>query len=326
MEWFDFAAQFKKESEDRLTTADYQELEPMETRPNSSLAGNVKIGAMEIPGIYKVLDGYPDKSGFVYFMDGVQKTVLWQHYDYGGAQVPIYLHFSGAVIIKRIGPDRFVPFDTLYKNAILVPEFLFDELDGTGFADTGAGNYWDLNEIRSKAKVKSRALRQEIEQEVMRRFLDSDAADGSILIKDGNIFGTMKSERLVGLIKTHNTLYLQSFYPGIQQMVWNMPCFYRSMKFSMQFLENSSILSHKVNSFYLRINEPTHPEMGLLRVEYNAPFYPIEELSSWLIAESRVRASCERWDRQIYPIQVCENYLRTQIPGSRHTEMVLKSM
>lgn len=326
MEWFDLAVRFKRESEDGLSTADYQELELMETRPNSNLPENIKISVIEIPGTYKVQDGYADKSGLVYFMDGIQKTVLWQHYDYDGAQIPIYLHFSGAVIIKRIRPDRFVPFDALYKNAILVPGFLFDELDSRGVADTGAKNYWDLNEIRSRAKVKSRALRQEIEQEMMHRFLDSDAPDGSILIKDGNIFGTMKSERVVGLIKTHQALYLQSSYPEIQQMVWNMPCFYRSMKFSMQLLESSSILSHKVNSFYLRINEPTHPEMGLLRVEYNAPFSLIEEFSSWLIAESRVRANCERWDRQIYPIQVCENYLRTQIPGSKHIEMVLKSM
>jgi hypothetical protein len=98
------------------------------------------------------------------------------------------------------------------------------------------------------------------------------------------------------------------------------------MMFSIQLLENASTLSHKVNSFYLRINEPAHPEMGLLRVEYNAPFEDADELSSWLIAESRVRASCDRWDRQIYPIQVCENYLRTQIPSSRHIEMVQKSM
>jgi hypothetical protein len=136
----------------------------------------------------------------------------------------------------------------------------------------------------------------------------------------------MKSERVAGLIKTHQTLYLQSFYPDIQQMVWNMPCYYRSMKFSIQLLENASTLSHKVKSFYLRINEPAHPEMGLLRVEYNAPFAAVDEFSSWLIAESRIRANCERWDRQIYPIQVCENYLRTQIPGSKHIEMVLKSM
>jgi hypothetical protein len=326
MEWFEFAEQFKRESEDRLSTADYQELERVETRPNSSLPENLRISAMEIPGTYKVHEGYASESGLVYFMDGVQKTALWQHYNYNGAQIPIYLHFSGAVIIERVSADRFVPFDAVYKNAILIPAFLFEELDGPGLVDTGAENYWDLNEIRSNAKVKSRGLRQEIEQEIMHRFLESDAPRGSILIKDGNIFGTMKSERVAGLIKTHQTLYLQSFYPDIQQMVWNMPCYYRSMKFSIQLLENASTLSHKVKSFYLRINEPAHPEMGLLRVEYNAPFAAVDEFSSWLIAESRIRANCERWDRQIYPIQVCENYLRTQIPGSKHIEMVLKSM
>jgi hypothetical protein len=326
MEWFEFAKQFKRESHDRLRRADYQELEAVDTIPSSSLPENLKISAMEIPGTYRVNGGYTGKSCFSYFMDGVQRTVLWQHYDCNGSQIPIYLHFSGAAIMKRAGPDRFMPHDVVYKNAILVPTFLFDELDCQGVVDTGAKNYWDLNEIRSKAKVKSRALRQEIEQEIMHRFLESDAPHGSILVKDGNIFGSMKSDRVIGLIKTHQTLYLQRFYPDVQQMVWNMPHYYRSMKFSIQLLENASTLSHKVNSFYLRINEPAHPEMGLLRVEYNRPPASVEEFSSWLVAESKVRANCDRWDRQIYPIQVCESYLRTQIPGSKHIEMVLKSM
>lgn len=326
MDWFYIAEKFKRDSEDVLSPAGYQELEGMETRPNSFLPENLNIGTMEIPGVYKVQDCYSGDSGLVYFMDGIQKTVLWQHYNYDGAMIPIYLHFSGAVIIKRVAPDRFVPFDAIYKNAILVPTFLYDQLNFSGIVDTDAKNYWDLNEIRNRAKVKSRALRQEIEQEIIHRFLDSSVSDSSILIKDGNIFGTIKSEQVAGLIKTHRTLYLQSVYPDIQQMVWNMPCFHRSMKFSIQFLENSSVLSHKVNSFYLRINKPTHPEMGLLRIEYNSPFSLIEEFPSWIIAESRVRSNCERWDRQIYPIQVCENYLKTQIPGSKHIEMTLKSM
>jgi hypothetical protein len=326
MEWFDFAEQFKRESQDRLSRADYQELERVETRPNSNLAQNLKISAMEIPGTYKVHDKYTNESSLVYFMDGVQKTVLWQHYDYNGSKIPVYLHFSGAVIIERKSPDSFVPFDAVYKNAILVPTFIFEELQSPWLVDTGAKNYYDLNEIRSKAKVKSRALRQEIEQEIMHSFLESRASGDEILIKDGNIFGTMKSKRVVGLIKTHQTLYLQSPYPDIQQRVWNMPQYYRSMTFSIQMIENVSTLSHKVSSFYLRINEPTHPEMGLVRVEYNSPFANADEFSSWLIAESRVRASCDRWDRQIYPIQVCENYLRTQIPSSRHIEMVQRSM
>jgi hypothetical protein len=326
MNWFEFAGEFKRESHDRLTGADYQELERVETRPNSNIPENLKIHAMEIPGTYKVQEEYTGNSGLSYFMDGVQKTVLWQHYDYNGSQIPIYLHFSGAVIINRVSPDRFVPHDVVYKNALLVPSFIFEELECPGLVDTGAENSWDLNEIRSRAKVKSRALRQEIEQEIMHSFLESDAPGISFLIKDGNIFGTMKSDRVAGLIKTHQTLYLQSPYPDVQQRVWNMPQYHRSMAFSIQMVENKSTLSHKVNSFYMRINEPVHPEMGLLRVEYNQTSTDVDEFSSWLIAESRVRARCDRWDRQIYPIQVCENYLRTQIPGSRHIEMVQKSM
>jgi hypothetical protein len=326
MEWFEFAKAFKNESHDRLTGADYQELEAVDGRPSSLLGENLKIGALEIPGIYRVSSDYPSKSSLVYFMDGVQRTVLWKHYDYNGARIPVFLHFSGAVIIKRAGPDRFVPHDVIYKNVILVPSFVFEELDCEGLVDTGAKNYYDLNEIRNKAKVKSRALRQEIEQEIMHRFIESGASSGSILVKDGNIFGSMKSDRVVGLIKTHQTLYLQSIYPEIQQEVWNMPVYHRSMMFSIQLLENASTLSHKVNSFYLRMNEPAHPEMGLLRVEYNKLPAPVEEFSSWLLAEGRVRAKCDRWDRQIYPIQVCENYLRTQIPSSRHIEMVQRSM
>ncbi|MBU2560025.1 hypothetical protein KKA03_03930 [archaeon] len=326
MEWFEFAKAFKNESHGRLSGADYQELEAVDTRPNSLLGENLKIHALEIPGTYRVISDYPTESSLVYFMDGVQRTVLWKHYDYNGARIPIFLQFCGAVIIKRRGPDSFVPFDTIYKNAILVPTFVFDELDCPGIVDTGAKNYYDLNEIRNKAKVKSRALRQEIEQEIMHRFIESDASDDSVLIKDGNIFGSMKREGVVGLIKTHQTLYLQSLYPDVQQMVWNMPQYHRSMMFSIQMLENACTLSHKVNSFYLRMNEPAHPEMGLLRVEYNKLPAPIEEFSSWLLAEARVRAKCDRWDRQIYPIQVCENYLRTQIPCSRHIAMVQRSM
>jgi hypothetical protein len=326
MNWFEFAKVFKQESNGRLSGADYQELEAVDSRPNSYLPHNLKIGALELPGTYTVHDKCPQTSSLEYFMDGVQRTVLWQHYDYNGSKIPIYLHFSGAVIIKRNGPDAFAPHDAIYKSALLVPSFIFDELDCPGLLDTGAKNYYDLNEIRNKAKVKSRALRQEIEQKIMHRFIESDAPGDSILVKDGNIFGSMKRERVVGLIKTHQTLYLQNTYPEVQQSVWNMPQYHRSMMFSIQLLENASTLSHKVNSFYLRMNEPAHPEMGLLRVEYNKLPAPVEEFSSWLLAEGRVRAKCDRWDRQIYPIQVCENYLRTQLPSSRHIEMVQRSM
>ena len=71
MNWFEFAREFKRGSRDRLSAADYQELERVETRPNSPVPENLKIHSMEIPGTYKVQGEYKNNSGLVYFMDGV---------------------------------------------------------------------------------------------------------------------------------------------------------------------------------------------------------------------------------------------------------------
>jgi hypothetical protein len=324
IDWFKEAKEFKKVASDKLSPTEFLELELVETPAESILPGNIAVHATEIPGIYKVQNCYHGDSELKYFMDGVQRTILWQYYNYDGFQIPLFLHFSGAVIIKRLSPSDFIPYDSLYKSAILVPSFIYEELDIEGIEDTGAERPWDLNEIKTKARIKSRSLRQELEQTLMHRFLMS--SNEEILVKDGNIFGTMKSDGVIGIIKTHHTLYLQSSYPRIQQMVWHMPEFYRSMNFSIQLIENSGALSHKINSFYLRINEPIHPEMGLIRVEYNDSTLIPDKLSSWIIAERWIRANCERWDRQIYPIQVCENYLRTQIPKSSHLKVMIRSL
>ncbi|MFH1774956.1 MAG: hypothetical protein ABH874_08375 [Methanobacteriota archaeon] len=321
MNWFGKAKEFKDLACGRLSPTDFLELEFCEIPNGSYLPKNMVIQATEIPAVYKVQDEYRGESGLRYFMDGVQRTILWQHYNFDGAQIPVFLHFSGAVIVERIRADRFVPFDALYRSAVLVPAFIYEKYRGVeGLENTGAEKYWDINEIRAKASTKSRVLRQQIEQELMHRFL---AAEKELLIKDGNIFGTMKAKQVVGLIKTHRTLYLQEKYPLVQQMIWNMSEFYRSMNFSMHLIENGAA-SHRVNSFYLRIHQPSYPEMGLLRIEYNREI-DVNELSSWLIAERCIRANCPRWDRQIYPIQVCEDYLRTQIPPSHQIQAVVKS-
>ena len=49
-------------------------------------------------------------------------------------------------------------------------------------------------------------------------------------------------------------------------------------------------------------------------------------LSPWLIAERAIIAACNRWDRQIYPIQMCEDYLRTQLPSFNFIKAKINSM
>ncbi len=323
LNWFDCAREFRDMVGYKLESAEFVDLENQEFPSPYHIPVNFEIMPLEIPGIYKVQDEYRGESDLKYFMDGVQRTFLWKYYDYDNYRIPIFLHFSGAVVVYRRSPDEFLPIKSLYRQKVLVPHFLYEDLDKSeGIADTGADKCWDLNDIRARALVKSRAIRQEIEFDLVRSFVrESD----ELLIKDGNVLGCVKSGQAVGLIKTHSALYLQCNYSHVQQLVWSMPEYHRSMVFALSQLEDGSP-GHRVNSFYLRIHGPSHPESGLLRVEYSARGLAVDELSSWLIAEKRARANCSRWDRQIYPIQKCEDYLRTRIPSQQHLSAILRAM
>ncbi|MFQ5816153.1 MAG: hypothetical protein ACE5G7_06620 [Candidatus Hydrothermarchaeaceae archaeon] len=323
LDWFADAREFSRITSDALTPTEFLELELQAYPSPFHLPVNVRIQPRELPGIYRVQNSYHGHSEFEYFMDGVQRTILWKYYDFNDYRIPVFLHFSGAVIMERKRPFEFRHHLSLYRSKVLVPNFIHEMwCDEESVVDTGAGNCWDLNEIKAKAMIKSRALRQEIELDLVNRFL-AEKRNG-LIIKDGSIFKATSAANVVGIIKSHNTLYLQPNHPRIQQLVWAMAEFHRSMAFAMEMAENGSV-SHRVNSFYLRMHEPRSPEMGLLRVEYNGEQAP-DDLSSWIIAEGRVIAPTARWDTQIYPVQICENYLRTQLPSPQYLRAVLPAV
>tara|TARA_B100000315_G_scaffold51520_1_gene45986 strand:+ start:1655 stop:2656 length:1002 start_codon:yes stop_codon:yes gene_type:complete len=325
LDWFESAEVFKKKNDKYLCNTVCDILEHFDIPIPKEFSENIDVKPLEIPGIYKVLDDYEGYSGFRFFMDGIQRTVLWQYYNFNGTQIPIYLHFSGAAIMERVKADLFRPFDEIYARKILVPSFLFEELQELDdVVDSGAGKYWDLNELRVRAKIKSKMLRQDLELELVNRF-NKNSDIPRLLIKDGNILGTARKNNVLGLIKTHQTLYLQKNFPRIQKKVWNMDEFYRSSVFTIRHKDKEG-WKNRTNSFYLRIHPPLHPEMGLIRIEYNNAHNSANEISSWLIAERAIIAACNRWDRQIYPIQMCEDYLRTQLPSFNFIKAKINSM
>ncbi|NOZ77026.1 MAG: hypothetical protein GXO65_05010 [Euryarchaeota archaeon] len=316
IDWLRDARFFKRWAGKSLSSAEYALLELQEVQEHSQVCRGFTAKLQEIPCVHRTQWDYQGSSGFRYFLDGVQRTVHWQHYEYDGFQVPIYLHLSGAVIMERTPEGRFRPFDAKFRSAVLVPSFIYEALDAVpGMEDTGAQEPWDLNNLRWKARARSNELRHALEEEMVARFLETEEG---FLAKDGGILPGRKDERVVGIIKNHNTLYLQQL-PRLQQLVWLMPEFYRSSSFRLQY-DTGDVLS-----FYLRIHPPANPETGLLRIEYSPGSDP-DEISRWLIAERSVRAHCSRWDRQIYPIQVCEDYLKALLPRSSHLEYRLRSL
>lgn len=313
MEWLKQTEEFSRRAEDRLLRGEYYELEKEEAA-QKYFPSHMEVRLLEIPGIYRVTERYMPVTGLRYFMDGVQRTVLWRYYDYQSVKVPLFLHLSGAVVLERIRPGVFVPVEQDYRSAILVPEFIHEEFaDLEGVVSTGDAEPWDIAEVASLARFRSKALRQALELEVMHRFLER--GEEHLLVKDGNIIDTGR-RGVVGVVKTHATLYLQDANPPLQRLVWNMPLYHRSAVFSLRLSDGS-----RVESFYLRIHEPLAPETGLIRVEHRLE--DCDELASWLIAESRVYSRGERWHNMLYPIQRCEDYLRTQLPGSKKLKVLL---
>jgi hypothetical protein len=121
----------------------------------------------------------------------------------------------------------------------------------------------------------------------------------------------------VGVVKSHRTLYAEG--EGLAAIL------------ALRHRERSSVFritSPKrttVASWYLRLREPAghDPMWGLVRVEiaYPAPetMHAVgdraDEVSRWILAEASPLALPDaRWDKMVYGIRDCEEFLRAVAP------------
>jgi DNA-binding transcriptional MerR regulator len=132
------------------------------------------------------------------------------------------------------------------------------------------------------------------------------------LVMDGSISIsplTSAHPNIVGLIKSHNTQYFR--FPE-QEVIFNL-----------KQGERSSIFQPKgrypVCSWYLRSRDNTNQDLyfGLIRVEVAIGCQDrADEISRWILTERRPLSLPDaRWDKMIYPIRDCEQFLRSQEPS-----------
>ena len=131
----------------------------------------------------------------------------------------------------------------------------------------------------------------------------------SPLLVDGSISRTAakaQSGNLVGLVKSHRTMYLQN--DEVETVLALKPG------------ERSSALlidtrNERVASWYLRLRrEPgADPLWGLVRIEIPLESHSVaraDQVSRWVLAEtSPVSLPDSRWDRLIYGVRDCEMFL-----------------
>ena len=262
----------------------------------------------------------PPVPAFRAFLDGTQRSEVA---SYLGA-APIIVGHAAAVVRERrnrrmhtwglplretrlYAPRRLMSAQAWETLRVVAGERLVDTSDGA--ADLGTHPF----ALRDAAVHLVQAHRESLEQRLAERWCSLGREP---LFIDGGISGSEAvaiSGCTVGVVKSHRTLYAEG---AALAVVLGLGHRERSSVFRI-----TSTRRTTVASWYLRLRDPVgrDPMWGLVRVEVAHPepqaLHRIgeraDEVSRWILAEASPLALPDaRWDKMVYGIRDCEEFLR----------------
>ena len=262
----------------------------------------------------------PPTVGFRAFLDGTQRSELVGYL--GG--VPLVLGNVAAVVRERRNRRMHTWHQPLVESRLYCPRQLVAaaawEALVVGYGPLLVDTTADAAELaphpfalRDAAVHRVQAHREELEQRLAERWCNTER---DALFIDGGISGSERvavSSCTVGVVKSHRTLYAEG---EALAAVLLLGRFERSSVFRI-----TSPRRTTVASWYLRLRDPRghDPMWGLVRVEtaYPAPEdldrigERADEVSRWILAETAPLALPDaRWDKMVYGVRDCEEYLR----------------
>lgn len=267
---------------------------------------------------HRVFD--PPVAGFHAFLDGIQRTVI---YKYIGT-VPVILGQASAVIRERRNRRMHTWAAPLAGARLYVPRRMVSESQWEALTAVAGVDLVDASTDAVDEEGHPYALRDAVVRLVQRHReqLESALAErwcGSRrepLFIDGGISGSEAvalSGCTVGVVKSHQTLYAEG---NALAVVLGLKHRERSSVFRVTSLKRTTVAS-----WYLRLRDAAgrDPMWGLVRVEIAQPGPEAvdrigdraDEVSRWILAEaSPLSLPDARWDKMVYGVRDCEEFLR----------------
>ena len=266
------------------------------------------------------IDGAPETK-FVAFLDGTQTSVVAQ-YRRGG--VPIVLGTVAAVIRerreRRLFTWRHIVERRLYVPRAQVSRAVWSRLETSGLlvCDTADNEEEGPNSAEHPLAMREAAVhRVQKDRERAEQALAVEwcGREDRCLFVDGPISGAepvAHARCAVGVVKAHRTLYASG---DALTRVLALAEGERSSVFLVTSPKRAT-----VESWYLRIRDPRghDPMWALVRVEISedgvrgqAISHRADEVSRWILAEvAPVSLPDGRWDKMVYGVRDCEEFLR----------------
>ena len=258
----------------------------------------------------KATDG--ERVPIRWFMDGVQKSYLVGACDLGETRVAVHYAMVASLII-RFGKDGFRMFGSprIKEYALLSRHHLGFDLP-EGFTDTGSSSAYFADQ-RKDAVMAVRRFRHLQESEHLLDWASETGGEESILV-DGSLShlpnGVMGA---VGLCKDNHPIFLP---PEIQRRTHSLGYGERSALFTYK-----NPLGDEITSWFLRIRHPVgnSSSFGIVRPEvytgFPVPPKEVDEVSRAVFhLRNPVAYPRPKWERLIYPIRVCTEFLTHHLP------------
>lgn len=264
---------------------------------------------------------------FTCFMDGMQRP---RGPIYINCPVPIVYGYVSAAVRTR-GADRKmrtlqgfheVKEDLFFSTKLAKKHGL--TLAGVDTEDDKEPTIEHPLALIEAAHRKINSARSKLEDRLAARWQREHDQPDEWLLLDGALQSDYgENANIVGVTKSHGTQYL----------TWNEQMVVLGLKVGQRSGAFVPIVNDRrkpVYSWYLRMHDSAgkDPYFGLIRIE--APkdarvLGMIDTLSQWLLAERAPLALPDsRWDKMIYPIRDCEQYMKSLAPS--HTTLDARLM
>ena len=261
----------------------------------------------------------PPVPAFRAFLDGTQRS---ETASYLGP-IPLVIGHVAAVVRERRDRRMHTWGAPLRETRLFAPRSLLSAVQWDALAslsvalsdvtDSPAAIGAHPFALREAAVHRVQSRREVLERQLAERWCTLQREP---LLIDGGISGSEAvavSACTVGVVKSHRTLYAEGAALGV---VLSLAKGERSSVFRI-----SSPRRTTVASWYLRMRDPAgrDPMWGLVRVEVAHPAPEdmdrvggrADEVSRWVLAEASPLAIPDaRWDKMVYGVRDCEEFLR----------------
>lgn len=152
-------------------------------------------------------------------------------------------------------------------------------------------------------------LRETLERDLSSKVLGDSSLGEGLVVCDGSIVGRPTDPRVVGVVKTTRSRYLQD-----ESVLWSLPRHWRSQRFTIPAGAGGPVERH---SCYLRLHDASHRpwDFALVRLEAFDPDI-LDALCALAIADSQDGSRPDsRWDRHLRNVRATEDLMRARRPA-----------